>query len=253
MKLLVLMLSLGIYAQAQTAQQLIGASQRLTPGCVAHVPGHWNDVQLAATNIFNPGTELGGFTVTVNGVACAIRFVGPERLVFWMPVNAPLGDYSAIVNTPTGMRSVALHVVEASPSLRVHPNGISGLYSPIAMPAPRSIGPNGLINMPEDASSVIVLLFASGLNPAANLEREVIITSLSQRFRRQFPVLGVGAPGGPHSVETLAFVLSSIPAGDYHIVVKVGTEFSEAETLTIHSNAPGFRSIRPTWLRREIE
>ena len=66
-------------------------------------------------NISVPAKELGGFTVTVSDIACAIPVVGPERLVFWMPVNAPLGDYSAIVNTPTGMKTVALHVVEAAP------------------------------------------------------------------------------------------------------------------------------------------
>ena len=80
--------------------------------CIVSVPGHWNDTQLLARNFFVPGTELGGFTVTVSGIACAIHNVGPDRLVFWMPVDAPLGDYSAIVNTPTGMRSVAMHVVK---------------------------------------------------------------------------------------------------------------------------------------------
>ena len=206
MKLLALVLSLGMYAQAQTAQQHMAGSQNLAPGCVASVPGHWNDKQLFAANFFSPGTELGGFTVTVNGVACAIHNVGPERLVFWMPVNAPLGDYSAIVNTPAGMRSVALHVVEAAPTLRAGPNGVSGFYSLIAMPSIRTIGPDGVINMPADGSSLFVQLFASGLNPAANLEREVIFISLSARAEKRFSLLGVRAPGGPHAYETLSFM-----------------------------------------------
>ena len=248
MKLLALVLSLGIYAQAQTAQQLMGGSQNVTPGSVVSVPGHWNDTWLTAANFFAPGKELRGVTVSVNGVACAVHSMGPERLVFWMPLNAPLGDYSAIVNTPTGMKSVAMHVVEAAPTLHAGPNGVSGIYSPFAYPMMRGIA-NGVINLPQDGSSVIMTLFASGLNPAANLEREVIFVRMRDNVETRFPVLGAGAPGGPWTTEYFGFTLTSIPAGDYQIVLRVGTEFSEPENLTIHSNGPGFRPFRPTWLR----
>ena len=145
-----------LYAQAQTAQHPMGGSPNVTPGCVVSVPGHWNDTWLNAATFFSPGKELGGFTVSVNGVACAVQHVGPERLVFWMPVNATLGDYSASVNTPTGMKSVAMHVVEAAPTLHAYPNGIAGIYSPIAYPLMRSIGPDGVINLPQVGSSVLV-------------------------------------------------------------------------------------------------
>ena len=184
--------------QALTAQQLMGGSPNVTPACVVSVPDHWNDTQLWAANIFLPGNELGGFTVSVNGIACAIHSVGPERLVFWMPVDAPVGDYSAIVNTPTGMKSVAMHVVESAPTLHAGPNGVAGIYSPIAYQLIRSIGPDGVINLPQDGSSVIVTLFASGLNPTAILEREVIFIRESDHVETRFPVLGSGPPGGVH-------------------------------------------------------
>ncbi len=60
MKLLVLLFAMGICAQAQTARQLIGGSDSLTPGCVVQVAGSWNERQLSAANIFVPGTEVGG-------------------------------------------------------------------------------------------------------------------------------------------------------------------------------------------------
>ncbi len=115
-----------------------------------------------------------------------------------MPVNSPVGDYSAVVNSPAGMRSIALHVVEASPTIHATPSGISGMYSPIAMPFPQPIGPDGVLNLPSDGSSVFVLLLASGLNPAAQLERKVIVTRLADSVETHFPILGVRAPGGPH-------------------------------------------------------
>jgi len=169
-----------------------------------------------------------------------------------MPVNAPLGEYSAIVNSPNGMRSVALSVVEASPTIHAGPNGISGLYSLIAMPVLRPIGSYGAIHLPSDGGSVFVLLFASGMNPAAHLEREVIVTRLADSLETRFPVLGVRAPGGPHLVETLTFVMSSLPAGDYHIALRVGTEVSEPAGLTIHTDGPAFRPFRPAWLKDRL-
>ena len=124
------------------------------------------------------------------------------------------------------------------------------MYSPIAYPLMRSIGPDGLINMPEDGSVVIVTLFVSGLNPAARLEREVIFIRLADFVETRFPLLGVGAPGGA-SLENLYFLLRPIPAGEYQIVLRVGTEFSDPENLTIRSNGPGFRPFRPHWLSLE--
>ena len=249
MKVVALVLSIGIYANAQTATQLIGGSQNLTPGCVANVAGHWNASELRATNPFAPDNELGGLTVTVNGIACPIQLVSPEQLVFWMPVNAPLGDYCAIVNGTTGMQTVAIHVVDAAPSIYVGPAGVSGLYAPIAMPVPRVIGPNGLINMPSDGSFVSVTLFVAGLNPAANLVREVVFTRINGGFRKRFPVFFVKGPGGPYSHETLSFVLSPIPNGEYQVVVRVGTELSEPASVVVRSDGLPLRLFRPTWLK----
>ena len=212
----------------------MGGSPNVTPGCVVSVPGQWNDTQLWAANFFVPGKELGGFSVSVNGIACAVHNVGPERLVFWMPLNAPLGDYSAIVKTPTGMKSIAMHVVEAAPTLHAVPTGVSGSYGPISGPPMRSIGADGVINLPQDGSSVVVMLRASGLNPAANLEREVRFIRMKDYVETRFPVLHTFAPGGANVSETVHFILSSIPSGDYQIALRVGTEFSQPENLTIH-------------------
>ena len=168
-----------------------------------------------------------------------------------MPVDAPLGDYSAIVNTPTGMRSVAMHVVEAAPTLHANANGIAGIYSPLTWFTMRSIHPEGLIILPEDGNAVIVTLFVSGLNPRATLEREVIFIRLADFVETRFPVSNVGAPGGPFTSEYLGFMLTPIPAGEYQMVLRVGTEFSDPENLTIRSNGPGFRPFRPPWIKLE--
>ena len=66
---------------------------------------------------------------------------------------------------------------------------------------------------------------------------------MSDSVETRFPLLGSRAPGGAYVLETLSFILRSIPAGDYQVVVRVGTEFSEPENVTIL--APGFQPGNP--------
>ena len=61
--------------------------------------------------------QLGGVTVTVNGVAAPINYVSSAKIIFLIPYETPPGLHPVVVNVPGGVVGGTVRIINAAPGL----------------------------------------------------------------------------------------------------------------------------------------
>ncbi|MBC7928796.1 MAG: hypothetical protein H7039_24395 [Bryobacteraceae bacterium] len=91
----------------------------VAPGSFVTVYGTFASVTATAASSVPFPTTLGGVTVTVDGTAVPLHFVGPTQINLIVPPAATTGVKNLVVTTGTGPLTSTIRIVNTAPGLNV--------------------------------------------------------------------------------------------------------------------------------------
>jgi uncharacterized protein (TIGR03437 family) len=197
----------------------------IAPGSLASIFGQNLAVRPAVAASFPLSNQLGGISVTANGVPVPVLYASPSQLNVQIPYEVS-GQVNLQVNTPNGSSFSSIQVTPLAPSIIA-----VAVQNALCTPA----------NPAQQSGSVII--YATGLGPAASpvatgqaatvaspMVAPVEVWLGSIALRPTYAGLAPGLAG----VSQINFVIpASLQDGVYFLRVTAGTASSQPQSLSV--------------------
>ena len=200
-------------------------SSAIASGSLASIFGQNLALRPAVATSFPLSNQLGGISVSANGVPVPVLYASPSQLNVQIPYEVS-GDVSLQVNTPNGSSSTSLHVAPLAPSIIA-----VAVKNAVCTPAnPAQQSGNVVIYATGLGAAVSPVATGEAATAASPMTAPVLVWLGSVAVRPTYAGLAPGLAG----VSQINFIVpASLQDGVYFLRITAGIASSQPQSMSV--------------------
>ena len=173
--------------------------------------------------------SLGNVSMTINGVAAPLIYVGPTQINAQVPYETQVGTATLTLQTGNGTASGTFAVTATGPGIAVVQNFTDGALNSASDPI--SVGQYVVVYMTGQGvvDHPVATGAAAGSDPLSNAVARVTATVGGQSA----PVLFAGLTPGLVGVLQVDLQIPNVPSGNQSLAVTIGSAISNSVTIAV--------------------